>query len=106
DVKPGNIFVTPNGLTKVLDFGLAKLGPEPRSGAAADSAAAIDSTVTGITLTRPGSTMGTLTYLSPEQARGEEVDARTDIFSFGIVLYEMATGRPAFRGETSAELLA
>jgi TolB-like protein len=105
DIKPGNIFVTPNGLIKVLDFGLAKLGPEPRSAATAVSAATIDSTVTGITLTRPGSTMGTLTYLSPEQARGEEVDARTDIFSFGVVLYEMATGRPAFRGETSAELL-
>jgi TolB-like protein len=102
DIKPANIFVLLNGQIKILDFGLAKHGAEPRSAAPTGD---IARTVTGISLTRPGSLMGTLAYLSPEQARGEEVDARTDIFSLGVVLYEMATGRPAFRGETSAELV-
>jgi TolB-like protein/tetratricopeptide (TPR) repeat protein/predicted Ser/Thr protein kinase len=103
DIKPANIFITQNGQIKILDFGLAKLGREPRPKVSRLSE--IDSTVTGITLTRPGSVMGTLAYLSPEQARGEEVDARTDIFSFGVVLYQMATGQPAFRGQTSTELI-
>ena len=103
DIKPANIFVTAGGQVNILDFGLAKLGREPRDAAAKISEG--DKTVTGITLTRPGRVMGTLAYLSPEQARGEDVDRRTDIFSFGVVLYQLATGQPAFRGESSAELI-
>src|SRR5207248_3563596 len=91
------------GQIKILDFGLAKLGRESHRATA--EMLDIDETVSGITLTRTGGVMGTLAYLSPEQARGEEVDARTDIFSFGVVLYQMATGRPAFQGESSAELI-
>jgi serine/threonine protein kinase len=110
DIKPANIFITrptgrgQRGQIKVLDFGLAKLGAEPRAVPAA-AAIDLDQTVTLNALTRPGSVMGTLAYLSPEQARGEEVDARTDIFSFGVVLYEMAAGAPAFHGKTSRELI-
>jgi len=103
DIKPANIFVTAGGQIKVLDFGLAKLGRESHEAAELSE---VDATFTRITLTRPGGVMGTLAYLSPEQARGEEVDSRTDIFSFGVVLYQMATGQPAFRGETSTELIA
>ncbi|HLJ17295.1 MAG TPA: protein kinase [Bryobacteraceae bacterium] len=104
DIKPANILITSGGQIKILDFGLAKFGAEPRS-ASAGATTATEPDWTGITLTRPGSVMGTLAYLSPEQARGEEVDARNDIFSFGVVLYQMATGRLPFRAETSEELI-